>query len=313
MMEIFETDAEEYGKIFPSPYHCYNSVSFNLLNEERCEKLLFLVFKDSKNRLGLITGLKNKELYSPYSAPFGGFSFVKDSISLLQLDACVDALLAYIKHKGYEGIHYTMPPLFYNKLFNNKVLNVLYRKGFNLSAVDLNYQFDIDQMDEPYESNLWYNAQKNLKIANKQNFNCMRCETDAQILDAYNVIKENRERKQYPLKMTFQQVRATAEIIEADFFILKKEEVNVAAAQVFKVAAGIVQIIYWGDIPDFAGDKPMNFLACYIFNHYRRAGIKYIDIGPSSELSQPNYGLCEFKEGIGCTISPKFSFKYSTN
>ena len=65
--------------------------------------------------------------------------------------------------------------------------------------------------------------------------------------------------------MTFEQVRKTAEIIDADFFLLKKDELNVAAAQIFHVAEGIVQVIYWGDIPDFGNHKPMNYLAYYIF------------------------------------------------
>jgi len=36
--------------------------------------------------------------------------------------------------------------------------------------------------------------------------------------------------------------------------------------------------------------------------------MRYIDIGPSTENSIPNYGLCEFKESIGCDISPKYTF-----
>ena len=31
-------------------------------------------------------------------------------------------------------------------------------------------------------------------------------------------------------------------------------------------------------------------------------------IGPSTESSIPNYGLCEFKESIGCEINQKFTF-----
>lgn len=309
-MEILETNAEGYKKIFPSTYHIYNSVEFNLLNGERCDKILFLVFKDSRNRLGLIAGIKNNKLYTPFSAPFAGFSFVKENTSLLQLEATVDALLTYISDKGYTGLHYTMPPLFYNQLFNNKLLNVLYRRDFTISAIDVNYELDLQKMDNDYEANIWYNARKNLKISLKQEFTCIKCETDPLILEAYNVIQENRERKELPLKMTFEQVKKTSEIISADFFLLRNNSMNVAAAQIFHVAPGIVQVIYWGDIPDYASHKPMNFLAFYIFNYYKKLGLKYIDIGPSSQNSVPNYGLCEFKESIGCGISSKYTFTY---
>jgi hypothetical protein len=309
-MEIFETDSNEYRQIFPSTYHLYNSVDFNLLNEEKCDALLFLLFKDSRNRIGLIAGVKENELYTPFSAPFGGFSFLKETTTLLQLEACVDALLLYIKEKGYKGIHYTMPPLFYNKIFNNKLLNVFYRKDFKISSIDLNYEFDLRQPVGDYNSKIWYNARKNLRISMKQGFECIKCETEEQILHAYNVIQENRERKELPLKMTFEQVKQTAQIIKADFFLLTKENKNVAAAQIFHVAPGIVQVIYWGDIPDFASYKPMNFLAYFIFNYYKDLEINYIDIGPSTQNSIPNYGLCEFKESIGCGVSAKYTFTF---
>jgi hypothetical protein len=312
-MELFETDAEGYRQIFPLTYHLYNSVDFNLLNAERCEKMLFLVFRDSRNRVGLIAGIKDNELYSPFSAPFGGFSFVKENTTILQMEGCVEALVKYVLENGYSAIHYTMPPLFYNKLFNNKLLNVFYRKHFSISSIDLNYEFDLHKSGDEYETRLWYNAKKNLRISLKQGFECVKCQTDPEILEAYTVIRENRERKELPLKMTFEQVRKTAEIINADFFLLRKEKDNVAAAQVFHVAPGIVQVIYWGDIPHFANAKPMNYLAFYIFNYYKEQGLRYIDIGPSTQQSVPNYGLCEFKESIGCGVSAKYSFTYRAN
>lgn len=307
-MEIISTDFNGYSQVFPSPYHIFNSVEFNVLNQARCDELLFLVFKDTKNRLGLIAGVKGEELHSPYSAPFGGFSYVRDDISIAQIEAGVDALIQFAVDKGIKSIHYTMPPLFYDALFNNKVLNILHRKNFQLSAIDLNYEFNLQQLTPEYEMNIWHNARKNLRIAFKQDFEFSKCETEQEKAEAYEVIKENRSRKGYPLKMTWEQVKTTAAIIKADFFLLKKEKEKIAAAQIFHVAPGIVQVIYWGDIPDFAGLKPMNFLAYQVFSYYKEQGLQFVDIGPSTENGLPNYGLCEFKEGIGCSISPKFSF-----
>ena len=47
----------------------------------------------------------------------------------------------------------------------------------------------------------------------------------------------------------------------ADFFLLSLEDEPVAAALVFYVADGIVQVIYWGDLPAHAANKCMNYLA----------------------------------------------------
>jgi hypothetical protein len=307
-MEIIETSFGAYKEIFSNTYHQFNSADFNLLNEARCGQLLFLVFKDTKNRLGLIAGVKNNELYSPFSAPFGGVSFVREDVGIAQIEAAVEALLEYASAKGHKAIHYTMPPLFYQQGFNSKLLNVLQRKGFMIAALDLNYEFNLGNLTDAYEMNIWHNARKNLRISLKQGFEFIQCESEEMRVQAYGVIKENRSRKGYPLKMTYEQVKQTTEIIPADFFLVKKENELVAAAQIFHVADGIVQVIYWGDIPDFAPLKPMNFLAFQVFTHYKKQGYRFVDIGPSTENGLPNYGLCEFKESIGCSISPKFSF-----
>ena len=112
--------------------------------------------------------------------------------------------------------------------------------------------------------------------------------------------------------MTWDQIQETVKVIKADFFIVQQAAGKaIAAAMVFHVAEKIVQVVYWGDLPDFAHLKTMNFLSYKVFEYYKSKEIRIIDIGPSTENSIPNFGLCEFKESIGCDITSKFSFKYS--
>jgi lipid II:glycine glycyltransferase (peptidoglycan interpeptide bridge formation enzyme) len=96
-----------------------------------------------------------------------------------------------------------------------------------------------------------------------------------------------------------------------DFFTVNKEQTTIGAAVVFHVAPRIVQVVYWGDLPAYSEYKTMNFLSYSLFNYYQNQGIKIIDIGPSTENSIPNHGLCEFKESIGCDIAIKTVFTKS--
>ena len=66
-------------------------------------------------------------------------------------------------------------------------------------------------------------------------------------------------------------------------------------------------------MPKSNADRTMNFLSYKVLEYYKNTNIKYVDIGPSTEDSLPNYGLCEFKESIGCFIMPKFTMKYEIN
>ena len=54
-----------------------------------------------------------------------------------------------------------------------------------------------------------------------------------------------------------------------------------------------------------------NFLAERIVDFYKRAGIHFIDVGPSSQFGAPSIGLCNFKESIGCRVENKYTFEYN--
>ena len=123
-MEIIEVSALEYGNHINSSYHIFNSSEFNDLNKEKCEKIFYLLFKDAKIRLGIIVGLKNDELFSPFSAPFGGFSYLNEDVKIQQVDDAIELLRIWILSKGYKSIYITLPPFIYNESFLSKQLNL---------------------------------------------------------------------------------------------------------------------------------------------------------------------------------------------
>jgi hypothetical protein len=308
-MEILTVSFNEYAKLIPVPYHIFGSAAFSNINQDKCESLHYLLFKDSKYRLGLVAGILNNTLFSPFSAPFGGFSFLQEDIRINSIDEALSLLLEWAGLRQVHSVKLTLPPLVYHESFLSKQFNSLYRAGFEIKKTDLNYVYHLDNFSADYPASIWYNARKNLKIGLSNNFSFRLCNTTDEKYAAYNVIRQNRETKGFPLRMTWEQVQLSAAVIPADFFLSENNEgAAVAAAVVFHVAKGIVQVIYWGDLPDYAHLKTMNFLSYRIFEYYHHLNLKMIDIGPSTENSIPNYGLCEFKESIGCSISCKFSF-----
>ncbi len=308
-MEIIEVSPAYYGEIIPKPYQVFGSAGFNELNRDKCDTVHYLLFKDSKYRLGLVCGSREGNLWSPFSAPFGGFSFLHEDIRLVSIDAALVLLVEWARSHNLGEIHLTLPPAFYHESFIAKQVNCLYRNGFRIGSVDLNYAYDTRNFGEDYSGRIWYNARKNLKIAASQQFSFRVCDTPAEKQSAYEVIRQNRASRGFPLRMSWEQVEATLGRVQADFFLVKNPEgFSVASAIVFHVAPGTVQVIYWGDLPEFAQQKTMNFLSFQIFLHYHERNVDWVDIGPSTEHSIPNFGLCEFKESIGCTISSKFSF-----
>jgi hypothetical protein len=310
-LELIEVTHQEYELIFPVPYHLFNRSSFANLNQTKCDTVKYFLFKNSKYRLGFIGGIKNNKLQSPFSAPFGGFSFIKEDVQIKVIEEAVVLLEQYATKEKLSGIKMVLPPLFYQEIFLSKLINVLYRRAFQINTLDLDFYFKL-QSEIPYEEQIWYNAKKNLRISQKQHYAFECCNDNAEKKQAvYSIIKANRAFKDKPMNMQYAEILATAAIIPTDFFLLTKENEQVAAAIVYHIADGILYVPYWGDMPGYTEYKPMNFLSYSVFEHYRKLGKQIVHIGISTEDSVPNYGLCEFKESIGCTITPKFSFEKS--
>ncbi len=129
---------------------------------------------------------------------------------------------------------------------------------------------------------------------------------------SYNVIQKNREEKQFPLAMSFDQIKAVENMQSShvDYFVVSKDETDIAAAIVFKVSEEMVQVIYWGSLADYSKYRPMEFLAMSLIEHYKSFGISYIDIGPSTVDDKISHGLLAFKKNIGCKTTLKMSFSY---
>jgi hypothetical protein len=310
-MEIDEVSAKEYAEVI-KPYHVFGTAAFNDMNRSKCDEVFYLLFKDGKCRLGIVGGRINNKFNSPFSAPFGGFSFISGDIRLQYIEEAIRMLKNWAVEKRLASICITLPPPVYEKRFISKQVNCLWRGGFEISKVDLNYSFDLESLNECYIDRIWHNARKNLRIALNARLQFNKCITDEEKGLAYDIIRKNREVNGYPLRMTWQQVSETIHLISSDFFIVyDQKHVPVASAIVFQVSQFVVQVVYWGDIQGYSELKPMNFIAFKLFEYYRTTGNAIVDIGPSTENSIPNYGLVEFKESIGCSTSTKFTLQAS--
>lgn len=305
-MRIVEVEAKVYKELFAKPQQVYNSVEFAQLNSHKAARLHYIVFDDGGARMGLILGERGGCMYSPFSAPFGGFTTNRPQ-QFEYFNMAVELLKEYGTEHN-QRIVITLPPDLYDRQQIPLVVNALCRRT-ETRFVDVNYHFAIADF-EHYIQNIERNARNKLNRAMKEEliFNKVGKGDDNGVARAYDVIRRNREEHGYPLRMSYDDVVRTIEIIPADFFILSHNNADIAAAQVFHVADDICQVIYWGNLNNYSQMRPMNLLAFRIFEYYHKQGLRILDIGPSTEEGVPNYGLCNFKQSIGCKTSNKFSF-----
>jgi len=308
-MEIREVDFKEYFVSVPDPWHVYASGPFNYLNRNKCEKLYYLLFGDGKNQLALTGGINSGTFYSPFSSPFGGFIPLEGEVRIQKMDAAVSVLKTWAVEKGVDAIKITHPPSVYDESFIARQSNALFRSNFVIESIDINHSCKVSGYGIDINQSLRRNARKNLKTAIVNDLNFFKCNTIEEKKKAYDVIKLNRESKGFPLKMSWDLVEETIKVVRSDFFIcFDTIGQALASAIVFHVARDIVQVIYWGDDPGFSHLRPMNYLTFQLFRFFDEAGIRIVDTGPSTKDSEPNYGLCEFKESIGCDATQKLTF-----
>jgi hypothetical protein len=305
-MQIIEVSEKEYSQLV-KPGFFFDSAGFNELNKAKVNELKYLVFKDSKYRLGIVVGVKDCIAKCPFSAPFSSFSHVKDEMSVKQFDECVQTLDEYLLSK-VSAARFVLPPMFYVPDDIACLLSAFSRSGFSVTAVDLNFQIDLSQFEvDAYINKLHYNAKKNFLRSCEMGFGFEECRSEEWIKRAYDVIADNRAAKGYPLRMTWDQILNTLKIVKHDVFVVRNGEEDVAAAILYRLNDQVSQVIYWGDKPGFSECRPMNYLSHEVVMHCKKQGVRYLDIGPSTEDGVPNYGLCDFKQSIGCGVSAKLT------
>ncbi len=310
-MKVMEIERTEYEKRLNNVPYGYMKSEFCEYNKEKTDIIKYLLFCDEdKERFVSVFGSKDQELRLPFSAPFSTIGGMKKGTKTGHYKEALEALKMYAYEEGYKMIEITFPPLFYDESEISYWLNAGLQMKGRIKTIDLNYAINLDAAGkEGYSSMLSYNAKKNLRIAKEKGNTFSICQTEDEFYTAYDIIRQNREVKGYPLRMNYEQVRWTKNLLNGKFFVVRNQGKNLASAIVFEPVPNVAQVIYWGDVPNASEYKSINYLAEQLVMFYLELGFRYLDIGPSTEQGIPNYGLCNFKESIGCEVTSKITLE----
>lgn len=306
-MDLVEVSSDEYKKLISRYISIFDTPDFNNLNSYKCDAVKFLLFYKKKLKFGLIGGISSDKFIFPFSAPYASLTPMRLDIQLSDYYDSIGSLLRYLINNVSE-VKVTLPPFFYNQNHHSFLSNSLLGHDFAIQSIDINYHVDLTNFDRNNEFNINIKAKQKLKSALKHNLKFKLCTSDEDKQLAYRIIQENRCSKNYPLHLKMEQIIELSPFIKIDFFlIVTPDNLAIASAICYHVAENIIQIIYWGNRPGNEEYRPMNFLSYHIFEYYKKKGIKYVDIGPSSQNGLPNFGLSNFKQSIGCDFSVKLN------
>lgn len=308
---IVDIDVKTYKLLFPIDPHPFLKENFLSLNEHKVDNIYRLVDDIEKPTIGLIVGLKNNMILSPFSAPFGGFHFSHQLLYISVINNFIKELKLLVKNKGFDGIQITLPPDIYHQTINSKFVNSLFYHGFKINRLDITNWVDLDLFENKFghRSSREYLKQA---INNGLNFHLVT-EIDEKF-KAYELIKMNRAQFGRPIYMTFEDLLKTSGILDTDFFIVsdKKNEI-LASAILYRSHKSIVNAVFWGDNEKGRPQRAMDFCTFNLWNYYKNSGYKYIDLGISTENGIPNEGLLRFKETHESSSSLRYNFVFLNN
>ena len=308
LLMLIETDQAVFKRYFPEDPHPFVSEPFTQLNRGKVDRIVRLTEDVSKPGMGLLAGIREGVILSPFSAPFGGFHFRNENIYAGEVDGFVAALKDYVSAQGLKGLELTLPPGLYHPTFTAKCVSSLLRAGYSAGIPDISSWIDLEQFQGSFSHK---NSREYYRQSLRNHLQFEQVEEGERKREVYELIRENRARKGRPIYMAFEDVLQTGTLWPTDFFMVKTPEHVPAAAGIFyRSDPEIVYALFWGDNEEGRPLRAMDFLAFHLWSHYRELGFRYLDLGISTESGIPNDGLLRFKESHNGISSLRYSFTW---
>jgi len=305
---LIEIDSRAYKEHFQFNPHPFISEPFIELNKGKADRIIRLVDRTNKPALGLIAGINEGIIQSPFSAPFGGFHFRNQIIYVKEIDSFITSLKSFIGSYGLHGINIVLPPDIYHSTFNAKIVNSLIRLGFQSGIPEITNWIDLLSFNGEYTKS---NSREFYRQAVKNGLFFELVVEESEKSEIYNLIRENRTKFGRPIFMTLRDILNTGNLWPVDFFKVNTDDKTIVASAIFyRAHPNIAYAVLWGD-NDFGRTlRAMDYLVLNLCTYFKRLGTRYIDLGISTEKGIPNEGLLRFKESHESISSLRHSFTW---
>lgn len=304
---LVEVSKVEYRKHFPTDASPFISEAFVDLIEKKQDRVVRLM-KEGDPSIGLLVGLKDGKLCSPFSAPFGGFHYNHEYMFYNVVHEFLSDLKEYVSREGLKQVVITLPPDLYQVNMNAKLVTAFIQLGYTMENPDVNNWVNLLEFDGKWtKSVVAQNCRKAIKHGLKWSIATEMKEYE----EAYEVIHNNREEQGRKILMNLEDILEVKKVFPVDFFLIRENNGNsVGAAIFYRGHEKIVQGIFLGDDMEKRNLGVMNYLYMNIYQYYKEIGFEYIDLGTSSLKGEPNEGLIRFKELHNCKTSLRFTFTW---
>ncbi|MCS6796749.1 MAG: hypothetical protein RMJ97_11755 [Raineya sp.] len=255
--------------------------------------------------------VQDNEGFSPWRMSFGGIEF-DEKISYESLNNFVEFVCDFCKNElKLKKLLIKQYPFSYAEENSHQITQILLRQGFTIINQELTHYI---RVQENFEANLHNSAKRRLAKAIQAGFIFEEWQKpDWQ--EVFNFVAKARQRKNFPLTMTWQDFQETVNLFPDEYLALvvrKNQEIAALTVGVV-VSSKIFYNFYPADNPKFLQYSPMILLTQGLIQFCRKQHFEILDLGISTENGKPNFGLIRFKKNLGAKSALKLSFEKQFN
>lgn len=280
---------EVYRAQFPVDHHFFHSAPFIDTVRHKIDDVRFL----AHDGIGLVVGLRDGYLLSPFSAPFGGVHWVGEFPNIARMTTFFKELQSYCAQEHLQGFRMVLPPDCYGVSYNATILAAADAAGVSCETPEITSWVSLASYDGKFTAR---SANKAVRLAEKSGLLFSVASDEVTKRRCYDIIQENRARQGRPIYMTFDDVVGMEEAIDVGYFFVSHNETPLAAAIVYQLSPAVVYALFWGDTETGRPLRSMDYLIHHLYRHYKSCGVELIDLGISTEEGVVNEGLLSFKE-----------------
>jgi hypothetical protein len=187
--------------------------------------------------------------------------------------------------------------------------NALFRNGWTLDQVDLNYHLPVIDPGA-FSQGLGETKRQELRRLKASGAVVTRIST-AEAAVVHEIISENHASRGFPMNMTWAQTHALAKAFPShvSFHGVRRGDDILAGAICLKLSGKYTYVFNWGERPNCRKESPVTLLTEGLMSEAFSAGVEILDLGIATAGSIPNLGLISYKERLGCATSAKRTYR----
>lgn len=272
------------------------------------KKIKFQLVRNSDKRVfgTIVFYPEGDSIYSPIKATFGSFN-INNKLSYEIQKFYIDSVISHLKKKYSKIIIITPPPIYAKN--SSEILNFLFLNNFIIKKIDLDYYFDLKEID--FIGNLNYGSRQNYKQMDEKNFNLSI--NDLSLLESsFNIINENKLSKDRKSTISLSNLKSLFKYFPEKYYLfsIQHDDEIVCASIVVSICSKVAYLYSWANNDKYKSISPSTYLTNQMIIYFFENNYDYLDMGIATELGIPNFGLMNFKRKLGSKTTTKFTLEY---